>query len=70
MIIRVVVGGAGSGTYIPDGDCVLLQTTGAGPQSSGGQRSPRGESTFSTALVGNDGFSGPIGLFGEGRLSA
>ena len=52
------------------GDCFFLQTTGGGPQSSGGQRSPRRKSTFSTALIGNDGFSGPIGLFGEGRLSA
>ena len=56
MIIRVVVGGAGSGTYIADGDCVLLQTTGNGPQSSGGQGSPRRESTFSTAVVADDGY--------------
>ena len=55
MIIRVVAGGAGSGTYIADGDCVFLQTTGNGPQSTGGQRSPRRKSTFSTALMAGGG---------------
>ena len=54
MIIRVVAGSSGSGTYSVIGDCDLLQTTGNGPQSTGGQRSPRRKSTFSTALMGRD----------------
>ena len=51
-IIRVVVRSAGLGTYFVIGNCDLPQTTGVCPQSSGGKRSPRGESTFSTALMG------------------
>ena len=69
MIIRVVVGGSGSGTYSVIGDCVVLQTTGNGPQSSGGQRSPRRKSTSSTALMGRDRMprssGGLIGLLHE-----
>ena len=61
MIIRVVAGSSGSGTYIADGDCDLLQTTGNGPQSSGGQRSPRRESTSSMALMAGGG-PGPHAL--------
>ena len=38
--------------YFWIGDCAFPQTTGFCPQSSGGKRSPRGESTFSTALMG------------------
>ena len=51
-IIRVVMRSAGLGTYFVIGNCDLPQTTGVCPQSSGGKRSPRGESTFSTALMG------------------
>ena len=51
-IIRVVVCSAGLGTYFVIGNCDLPQATGVCPQSSGGKRSPRGESTFSTALMG------------------
>ena len=51
-IIRVVVRSAGLGTYFVIGNCVSPQTTGVCPQPSGGKRSPRGESTFSTALMG------------------
>ena len=56
MIIRVVAGNSGSGTYSVIGDCDLLQTTGNGPQSSGGQRSPRRKSTSSTAVMADDGY--------------
>ena len=56
MIIRVVASSSGSGTYVVIGDCVFPQTTGVCPQSSGGKRSPRGESTFSTVLVADDGY--------------
>ena len=56
MIIRVVADRSGSGTYSVIGDCVVLQTTGGGPQSSGGQGNPRRESTFSTAVVADDGY--------------
>ena len=52
MIIRVVARSAGLGTYFVIGNCDLPQTTGGRPQSSGGKRSSRRESTFSTALVG------------------
>ena len=55
-IIRVVVRSAGLGTYFVIGNCDLPQTTGVCPQSSGGKRSPRGESTFSTALVADHGY--------------
>ena len=51
-IIRVVVCSAELGTYFVIGTCDLPQTTGVCPQSSGGKRSPRGESTLSTAFMG------------------
>ena len=38
-------------TYFPFGDCVLPQTTGDGPQSSAGHRSPRGTSTFPISSI-------------------
>ena len=38
-------------TYFPLGDCVLPQTTGDGPQSSAGHRSPRGTSTFPISSI-------------------
>ena len=56
MIIRVVASSSGSGTYFVIGNCDLPQTTGFCPQSSGGKRSSRGESTFSTALLADDGY--------------
>ena len=52
MIIRVVARSAELGTYFVIGNCDLPQTTGVRPQSSGGKRSSRRESTSSTALVG------------------
>ena len=51
-IIRVVVCSAELGTYFVIGNCDLPQTTGVCPQSSGGKRSSRRESTFSTAFMG------------------
>ena len=55
MIIRVVARSAGLGTYFVIGNCVSPQTTGVCPQSSAGELSPRGESTFSTVLVAGGG---------------
>lgn len=52
MIIRVVMRSAGLGTYFVIRNCDLPQTTGVCPQSSGGKRSPRRESTFSTTFMG------------------
>ena len=51
-IIRVVACSAGTGTYFVIGNCDLPQTTGVCPQPSGGKRSSRRESTFSTTLMG------------------
>ena len=55
MIIRVVASSSGLGTYFVIGNCVSPQTTGVCPQSSAGEFSPRGESTFSTVLVAGGG---------------
>ena len=54
-IIRVVVRSAGLGTYFVIGNCDLPQTIGVRPQSSGGKRSSRRESTSPTALVAGGG---------------